>query len=271
MRVALAQMNIVWEDKESNIGKIVKWLDFAKSSNVDAIFFPEMSLTGFSMDTGVTAESGKESVRIFEGLASEFGLSIGLGWVGQGDSLCENHYSIIKPDSGEALDYVKIHPFSYSGEDQYFQGGSKLASCKLNDVDVGAVICYDLRFPEIFQILSEKVDFIVIAANWPEQRRSHWLALLEARAIENQCFIAGVNCCGMMNDKYYSGDSCLFLPDGNIAEAVEMVNMDERCPEEKLIIYDIDNNVSSVRNAFPVKQDRKKELYKELVVSDLKP
>lgn len=264
MRVALAQMNIVWEDKERNTDKVKEWLAEAKNNGADAIFFPEMSLTGFSMNTKVTAENERETVHVFEQFAKTFGLSIGVGWVKQCGDMCENHYSIVDSEAGEVLDYAKIHPFSYSDEDRFFKGGDSLGVCRLDDMNIGAVICYDLRFPEIFQILSDKADFIVVPANWPEARRAHWLTLLEARAIENQCFIAGINCCGMMNGSSYSGDSCLFGADGTLLSADEIIAMDAECADEKLLIYDIENNTEHVRKAFPVKRDRRCELYRSL-------
>lgn len=281
MRIGLAQMNIIWENKEQNMVKVRDCLDrFVEvrssadnsasiecadtESGNDILFFPEMSLTGFSMNTAYTSESAKETVRECEELAREYGVSIGIGWVKHGEPLCENHYSIITPDSGEILDYAKIHPFSYGGESEYFIGGDSLCTCSVGDMKIGTAICYDLRFPEIFQILSDSVDLIVVPANWPERRKKHWMTLLEARAIENQCYIAGVNCCGMMNDMYYSGDSCLYGPDGIEAETVYKIVLGEHYNEEKIFVYDVQNKVSEVRAAFPVKNDRRKDLYRIL-------
>lgn len=221
------------------------------------------------MNTKVTAESDRETVHIFGQLAKKFELAIGIGWVKQCGDMCENHYSIVSSEAGEVLDYAKLHPFSYSGEDKFFKGGDSLGICRIDDMNIGAVICYDLRFPEIFQILSDKADFIVVPANWPEARRTHWLTLLEARAIENQCFIVGINCCGMMQGNYYSGDSCLFGADGTLLNADETIDMSAECADEKLLIYDIKNNTEHVRKAFPVKRDRRCELYRDLKVREI--
>jgi len=113
-----------------------------------------------------------------------------------------------------------------------------------------------LRFPEVFSIASHKADAIIIPANWPAKRREHWITLLRARAIENQVYIFAVNCVGNIGDLNYSGDSCVIKPDGEI---VEMASY-----EEKLIIYDFQNDVAKYRSNFPVKQDRKVSLYHEL-------
>lgn len=268
MRIGLAQINIIWENKEQNINKLRHCLESCNTV-CDIVFFPEMSLTGFSMNTEYTAEADSQTVHICERLAREYGVAIGIGWVKQGGSKCENHYSIVTAEGREALDYTKLHPFSYSGEDRYFRGGDTLSACRIGDMKLGAVICYDLRFPEIFQTLSDKVDFIAVPACWPEKRRKHWLTLLEARAIENQCYIAGINCCGMINDTYYSGDSCLFGPDGQPVQTTDVIDLDVGCEGEKLFIYNIENNVTSVREIFPVKTDRRNELYGSLTVRGL--
>ncbi len=294
MIIGLAQTYIIWENKSCNIKKLRGCLDefvrYLKMSGAwdkredSILLFPEMSLTGFSMHTDITAESEKETVHMCEALAQSYGVSVGIGWVGRRDNteLCENHYSVITPDGGEILDYVKLHPFAYSGEDQFFTGGSRLPVCRLHDMHLGAAVCFDLRFPEVFQILSDRADMIVVPANWPERRSAHWKALLAARAIENQCYIAGVNCCGLMDGQYYSGDSCLYAPDGSCVEPVNVIDsrdlMKAVCQdnnsdcayieEERVFVYDIGDCtdfVYSIRKAFPVKSARRIKLYRELM------
>lgn len=266
MKIALAQTNILWEEKEKNIEKAIRWLDVAKEHGVDLVCFPEMSFTGFSMNTKVTSEKDKETVREMERLGKSYGMAIGFGWVQAGKPLCENHYSIVNANGREVLDYAKIHPFSYSEENQHFVGGNSLSLCKLGDMSVGTAICYDLRFPEIFQTLSKKAELIVVPANWPKKRRAHWTALLTARAIENQCYLAGVNCCGKMDGTDYSGDSALYAPDGSLMEPVKSLTMGSESVGEKLLIYEIENNVQAVRKEFPVKEDRREELYPRLKI-----
>jgi len=284
MIVGLAQTYIEWENKNANLDKIKlcleKFVTVCKEKNVlstdNIIFFPEMSLTGFSMNTDATAESDKETVHEIEHLSKEYGISVGIGWVKRKKIRCENHYSIITPQMGEILDYAKMHPFSYGGEDEFFLGGDSLDICCFDKFKIGTAICYDLRFPEIFQILSENADFIVIPANWPKARREHWITLLRARAIENQCFIAGINCCGNINNIEYSGDSCMFGPDGAMLSTMDIIELyksgndesksgaDFNIINEQILIYDINNSVDIVRESFPVKRDRRKDLYRKL-------
>lgn len=282
MILGLAQSSIVWENKAENKKKMAEYAGrfsaYAKAcAEQRLLLFPEMSLTGFSMNTEVTAEPYGETIDAVRQLTGAYGVSIGAGWTqaGEEDTLCKNHYSIITPNGDIILDYVKLHPFSYSGEERFFEAGNRLCACRLGDMRVGAAICFDLRFPEIFQILSDRVDMIVVPANWPGRRSRHWKTLLEARAIENQCYIAGVNCCGSMQGIYYSGDSCLYDAGGMPVTAEAEIFMKDTgkdncfADEERLLIYHIENNVRSVREAFPVKAERRTQLYEKLEVQGL--
>ena len=262
MKLVLAQMNIIWEDKKNNLLKLESALTMVKA---DLILFPEMSLTGFSMQTELTAEEDEASLQAVKTLAKKYETNIGFGWVKQTDKLCENHYSIVKGDGTVALDYIKLHPFSYSGEDKHFQGGDYVSITNVADFHVGCAICYDLRFPEVFRAMTPEADMILVPANWPGSRRAHWNALLTARAIENRCYVAGVNCCGDMGGQYYSGDSCLVAPDGTYVEPAEILTfpnpcveeMYGTCKEERLMLYDIKNDVEALRDTFPVLKDRR--------------
>lgn len=279
MRIALAQTNILWEDKQANLVRVE---EFVVASDAEIVLFPEMSLTGFSMHTDVTAEnSGSPDVVQFcmqtgniqtmaelpqtgwtieqvSALAKRHHKTIGIGWGKKTEPLCENHYSIVTPDGKIAMDYAKIHPFSYGEEHAHFRGGEKLCAGKLGEFQAGLAICYDLRFPEQFRVMVPETEFFIVPANWPEARTSHWKTLLAARAIENQCYVAGVNCCGDMDGQYYSGDSGVYAPDGSLLVPMKEIRLaDASCKEEKLLVYDIQNDVAKTRNAFPVLQDRK--------------
>ncbi|MGN0389700.1 MAG: nitrilase-related carbon-nitrogen hydrolase [Wujia sp.] len=254
MKLALAQTNIIWEDKQANLEKLEAVL---KEADADFVAFPEMSLTGFSMHTDVTAEEHAESVEKVKVLAHKYQTNIGFGWVKQTAGLCENHYSIVSPEADLLLDYAKIHPFSYSEEDKYFRGGDYVCIGRVAGFSVGAAICYDLRFPELFRAMTPEAELIVVPANWPGRRSAHWKALLPARAIENQCYIAAVNCCGDMDGQYYAGDSCLYAPGGTLVAPVIKRLSGSACEEEMLLLYDIKNDVQSVRDAFPVMSDRR--------------
>lgn len=253
MRVALFQMYIEWENKTKNFEHLENELEKLQSEEIDLVLLPEMSFTGFSMNTDKTKEADEHTVNQMKKYAIKYNVSIGFGWVKDCGEKSENHYTVVN-NIGEILsDYVKIHPFSYSGEDVYFQGGKEIVSYSFLDTEFSTLICYDLRFPEVFQIASKTVDVIIVPANWPEKRSEHWKTLLKARAIENQVYVFAINCCGRIGGQYYSGDSCVINPDG---EVLEMIT-----DKEGIIVYELVNDVKKYRDDFPTKRDRRDRLY----------
>ena len=278
MRVALCQLQILFEKKEENTRRVLHFMEQARSAGADLVLFPEMSLTGFSMNIALTGEKNRESVELMCAAAKRIGVAVGFGWTAfagdheapdhvsdgncdiPGDARGENHYTIISAQGELLSDYVKMHPFSYSGEDRCFAKGNRTAHFTLEGIPFSHFICYDLRFPEIFQAVSGRAHVIIVAADWPGSRREHWKCLLRARAIENQCYILGVNTVGSQNGLNYTGDSCVILPDGTVAAQLP--------DEEGLLVYDLADDVQDYRSAFPVKQDRREELYVRLTGSE---
>ncbi|MFL0267160.1 carbon-nitrogen family hydrolase [Candidatus Clostridium radicumherbarum] len=257
MKIALAQMRVEFENKEKNKEKCWSFIKGAKDKSCDLIIFPEMTLTGFSMNTKEIAEDNNETINWFKDKALNYGLYIGFGHVVRVNEKCENRFTIVSPDNKEILSYAKIHPFSYSFEDKYYVGGNSILYTHIRDFMVSPFICYDLRFPEIFQIASKECHLITVAANWPKSRRDNWITLLKARAIENQCYIAGVNVMGRINGYEYYGDSLIIDPIGNIIAVAD--------DKEELLIAEIDiNEVLRFRDHFPIKRDRREELYKDI-------
>ncbi len=257
MKIALVEAYIEWEAKKKNYNEATKILGELKKYDIDIAFFPEMSATGFSMNVNKTSEVSLYTIVKVKEWSHYFGMALGYGWVKKAGDKCENHYSIV---AGNDIisDYIKIHPFSYSEEDKYFDKGKELALCRYKDFVIGTQICYDLRFPEPFQALSKEASLIIIPANWPKKRREHWNCLLRARAIENQVYVAGINCLGEIGDLQYSGDSQLISPNGEICDADNEVIIDN----SRIYIYEVKNDVEKYREDFPVKKDRQEKLYK---------
>lgn len=248
MKVALAQTQIVWEDKNRNIGNAEKIIKQQTGDGAELVLFPEMSFTGFSMNTDVTGENGRETAGRISTLATKYGVGIGFGWVRWAGKKCENCYTIVGKDGSCVSEYVKIHPFTYSGEDQKFVGGNRVVTYEFGGIYFSTFICYDLRFPEVFRMVCDDVSAVIVPANWPAKRSGHWKTLLQARAIENQVYILAVNCCGNMGGQYYSGDSCIINPDGEVLELIS--------GREGVISYDLRPNTDEFRRRFPVLQDR---------------
>ncbi|MDR2024094.1 MAG: carbon-nitrogen family hydrolase [Hungatella sp.] len=254
MKAVLAQTHISWENKAHNYKKAEYMIKESAQKGAGIVFFPEMSFTGFSMNIEVTGETRQETVKKMAEYSAEYGIYIGFGWVNLREGKAENHYSVAAPSKEIILDYIKIHPFSYGKENTYFRPGDTIVSCQAEELPMTAFICYDLRFPELFQAVQEPTTLAVVAANWPESRREHWKLLLKARAVENQIYIAGVNCTGSTGGVSYSGDSCLISPNGRQLQSLEY--------EEGLIFCEIGDEAKTQRESFPFRKDRRKSLYR---------
>jgi len=155
----------------------------------------------------------------------------------------------------EIARYRKAHLFAPLGEDQTVRAGEEYPQVfRLSGLRVAMAICYDLRFPELFRPAAVSgLDLLVICAQWPEVRISHWRALLVARAIENQCFVAGVNRRGSMGETLFGGHSLLVSPTG------EMIV--DAGSEEGLFCGDVDTAVvNDLRSKFPVLEDCRDDL-----------
>ena len=249
MKIGLVQYNPVWEDKKANKKKL-KSLLHDVSDDVDLFIFPEMTLSGFTMKSDDFAEGiNGESSRFFAELAGAKKAHILAGVIERGKKRNFNTLIHVTPNGKMPKLYRKIHPFSYSTEDKYYHRGAKPAITKIKKWQIGLTICYDLRFPELYRRYGKKrAHLIVNIANWPDTRIEHWRILLKARAIENQCYVAGVNRVGDDPKLHYTGFSSVFDPMGKEIVAVEN--------EVKVIVAEINKTyVKEVRDAFPFLDD----------------
>lgn len=250
MKIALIQYNPEWENKEANKKKILSMIKDIEGT--DLFIFPEMTLTGFTMKSREMSETIQgESYRFFASIAREKSSNIFAGVIERRNNRNYNTLIHIKSDGQLVKLYRKVHPFSYSDENKYYFAGSKPAITKIRKWNVGLTICYDLRFPELFRKYGKKrTHLIVNIANWPDTRIEHWRTLLKARAIENQCYVAGVNRVGKDPKLNYIGFSSVFDPMGK-----EIVTVEN---DEKVIVVEIDKNyVNEVREKFPFLDDIK--------------
>ena len=260
MKIAIISLDQAWEDKQSNKEKCSYYVDLAINKSCDLIIFPEMTLTGFTMDANTLAEDAdnSETIRYFKKEAKK-GINIIHGVaIRQGEKAVNTLVAISR--NGDLLtEYQKIHPFSFSKENDYYSAGEKLGIGTIDKVNFGYTICYDLRFPEIFQALSKTVSVVVNIANWPDKRVNHWQVLLAARAIENQVYMIGVNRTGDDgNGLSYSKSSAIYDPSGDSVTAI--------FSQDDLDVYDINPDLSyETQASFPVKQDRKVNFYKSII------
>jgi len=219
MQVAGVQLDIAWEAKEANYAKVRSLVGTAKLPRGTLVVLPEMFATGFSMNVAAIAEpAGGPTEAFLSALAEEFGVFVCGGLVLRAaDGRGLNQSVTFAPDRGVAARYSKIHPFSYGGETQHYAPGTEVITYRVGAVPVAPFVCYDLRFPEIFRNAAKKgAQLLTVIANWPQPREAHWLALLQARAIENQAFVIGVNRCGRDPRLSYPGRGQIIDPRGTI-------------------------------------------------------
>ena len=220
MKISLIQYDILWEDKKGNFAKLSEMLGRVPEGT-ELVILPEMFNTGFSPAADVLAEEPRSlTFDWMQKTSREKGLAIaGSYMVAEG----VNHFNrwvFISPE-GSLFKYDKRHLFAQGGVEVNYTPGTERVVFEYKGVRICPNICYDLRFP-VWSRNRNDYDLLINSANWPEARRDVWLTLLKARAIENQCFVAGVNRTGIdgMGIKY-SGDSMMIGPKGEILASGE--------------------------------------------------
>jgi predicted amidohydrolase len=249
MKLDLVQYSPVWEDKQKNMEKISTLLKH-NSEEIDVLIFPEMTLTGFTMNASKFAETlTGESFNFFSDLARNSTTNIIAGIIEHKDSKYYNSLIHLSPEGKLVSVYRKIHPFSFSSENKFYEKGTETVITSINNWKIGLSICYDLRFPELYrQYAKQKTELIINIANWPDTRIEHWRVLLRARAIENQCYAAGVNRIGKDPKLNYIGYSAVYNPMGD--EVISSVNKEEILSAE--IFLEV---VEEVRSTLPFLDD----------------
>jgi len=218
MKVYCCQLDIAWENKAENFGKIHSMLESAPPDRGSLVVLPEMFSTGFSMNVaGISEQTAPGAERFLADLAVEFGVFVVGGIVTRGtDRRGLNEAVVISPEGQELTRYAKIHPFTLGGELDNYSRGKTIESFDWNGIKVVPFICYDLRFPEVFRAaVREGAEMFVVIANWPNKREQHWVTLLQARAIENLAYVVGVNRAGRDPQLVYPGRTMVIDPHGN--------------------------------------------------------
>lgn len=264
MRVALISLNQVWQDKATNLARCEKFIIEAVRNNCQLVIFPEMTLTGYTLDLEQSSEEipDSASMRHFSDLARKNAVSIIFGMTAKcKNGKGQNILCLASPDKSAVQIYAKLHPFTFSGEEKVVDSGSELGFMEVADFRLGGSICYDLRFPLMFNLMAPECHGVVCIANWPASRVSHWRALLIARAIENQMYMLGINRIGNdPNGLNYEKSSMVVSPDGTILNALIAL--------EEMDIFDIDKkNVENYRAQFPTLRDARTNYYFHLLNS----
>lgn len=220
MKVYLVQLDIVWRNKTANFAKVRQLLAEAKVVPGSLVVLPEMFATGFDVKWGQLAEGTPDGLHetgaFLSELAQEWNSYVQGGGITPGlPPKCRNVIEAYSPQGQRLALFTKLHPFTYGGEHKRFEKGQQIVSFVAPPFQVAPFLCYDLRFPEVFrQAVRKGAQVFTVAANWPQGRQSHWKPLLQARAIENQAYVIGVNRCGSDQFLHYAGESVVFGPTG---------------------------------------------------------
>ena len=214
LHITLIQPDIVWEDKDANLQQYERMLaGIAGDKHVVAL--PEMFSTGFSMAPERLAEPMDGSaVRWMAAMAVKHRCILTGSLMIEDNGSFYNRMLWVQPD-GSIGYYDKRHLFGYAHENEHYSRGEKRLIASVNGWRINLMVCYDLRFPVWARNQGDEYDVLLYVANWPEARSLAWRTLLQARAIENQCYVAGVNMVGKDGKGYdHAGESSVFGPLG---------------------------------------------------------
>ncbi len=248
LSITFLQLDLSWESPLDNRLKIDSLLD-AYKPDTELIVLPEMFSTGFTMNSARLAETTNgETINWLRNNARKWNTAFTGSIIVKENAGFFNRLIWMTPD-GKFQFYDKKHLFRMGEEHQAFAAGSEKLIVNYKGWRFRPLICYDLRFP-VWSRNRNDYDVLIYVANWPESRREVWKALLIARALENQCYVLGVNRIGVdANAISYSGDSMLIDSRGKIISATKPY-------EESLETVKISlNELNEFREKFPVHLD----------------
>lgn len=215
MKVSIIQHDIVWGNPAENRLRLQQQIE--AQPGADLYVLTEMWSTGFATNPEGVAERDEASLQWMKDMAAQMQAAIAGSLAIEQDGSFHNRLYFVKPD-GEVDYYDKRHLFSYGGEDKYYSPGTERVVVEWKGVRFLLTVCYDLRFP-VWMRYCNDYDAILCVANWPTVRIDSWQTLLRARAIENQCYVVGVNRVGKDPNCDYCGCSAIINPYGQtIAE-----------------------------------------------------
>ena len=218
--ITVIQTTLHWEDKKANLLMLEEKINSIQEKT-EIVVLPEMFTTGFSMQPALLAETmDGETVAWMKRIAASKKIILTGSVIIKEEENFYNRLIWMLPN-GQYGVYDKRHRFAYAGEDDHYTAGTKRLIASAKGSKINLLVCYDLRFPVWARQQSQpegaEYDLLIYVANWPERRIRAWKTLLQARAIENQCYVVGVNRVGDdPNDIHYSGESMIIDPMGEV-------------------------------------------------------
>ena len=261
MKVYAVQPDLIWEDKDANFTKIRSLLDDGNIQPESLIVLPETFSTGFSMNLKVTARNEPGQTESFlSGLAKDRKCWVTGGLIEptSDDQKGSNRSVTFSPDGKKFASYGKIQPAAVYRENEVHEPGNRVEVFPLGGFLACPLVCYDLRFPELFRIGMQKgANLFIVIACWPKARIDHWVSLLKARAIENQAYVVGVNRAGSDPETEFGGRSLVIDPMG---ETLADAGRDESVAQAELDL----NPLDAWREKFPVLKHARPDFLPEI-------
>lgn len=249
LKITLIQTVLHWENIPKNLDMFSAKIASIKEQT-DLILLPEMFSTGFSMHPGKLAEKMEgKSMQWMKAEAAKKNCVIAGSMIIEEKGKYFNRLVWMRPD-GTYETYDKRHLFRYGKEHEHYAAGSKRLIVELKGWKICPMVCYDLRFPVWSRNKNAEYNLLIYVANWPERRNHPWKTLLLARAIENQCYVAGLNRVGEDGNKIdHSGDSAVINAKGEI---ISKTKAKEESTETVTLSL---SELAEFRKQFPVGMD----------------
>lgn len=259
LTVTIIQADLFWEDKIANLQMLQQKIE-SISEKTQVIILPEMFSTGFSMNAKALAETmDGPTIAWMKQVAAAKRVVVTGSLIIEDTDADKAYYNrlIWMLPNGQCGVYNKRHLFTLAGENEPYTAGEKRLVASVNDWKINLQICYDLRFPvwarQVPQVPGENwrgmYDVLMYVANWPEKRSNAWKTLLQARAIENQCYVIGVNRVGTDgNGLHYTGDSMVIDPLGEVL-------YDKKDEEDVFTITLSKEHLNTIRTQLPFWED----------------
>jgi omega-amidase len=253
LTISIIQTNLHWENKAANLRMLEDKIKNREDAT-EIMVLPEMFTTGFSMNPSVFAETMEgETVAWMKRISAEEKIILTGSVIIKEDNKFYNRLVWMLPN-GQYGQYDKRHLFGFAKEDEHYNAGSKRLIAQVKGWKINLQVCYDLRFPiwarqQPNENKEAEFDILIYVANWPERRSHAWKTLLCARAIENQCYVIGVNRVGDDgNNIYHSGNSMIIDPLGQV--------LYHKADEEDMFTLKLEKeNLQEVRHKFPFLRD----------------
>ena len=241
-------MTIKWHDHQANFDHAQELVESIEAT--DLILLPEMWASGFTMKVHQNHQCTEQGLTLMQDFARHHAALVGGTLISKVGEKYYNRFFIVS-DSGVVATYDKKHLFAFAGEDRFFTSGQERITVDYKGWKLSLNTCYDLRFP-VWSRNDNDYDILLYPANWPNKRINAWKTLLEARAIENQCYVLGTNCHG--EDAWhntYDGYSQAISPNGEILDSIK--------GQAGVVTVTLDKTLlDKYRTQFPFLKDRDK-------------